>query len=308
MKKIRLSPSMLKDFKAYQNKMFCGFLFDALYISRTVIIDPTPSMQMGQFFEWIAIGSLPRDISDPAILIIPGLKIAGKKKVDVLIPELIKASQNSEEIPFELINDGLEYFQIKYYNLLIQADHFKKTLQHYKIEILSIQKTIQFDKEDYLRKGVLDIHARIHKMPDETGGYFKPFEAIIDIKSTGNINNRWEDYGWDLLSLPFKEKIMMQPKEYTMIWRLKYNKEIPFFFFVHANTNEYSRKIIKVNIYPGILQEHNEWVKSVPEIIKGEIFLGFTPYPDVEKCYDCPLRNKCVYRADHPKIHTIELI
>ena len=299
---------MLKDFKAYQDRKFCGPLFNGLYISRTVIIGPTELMIMGQFFEWLAVGSLPRDVSDPTVLIMPGLKAAGKKKADILIPELIKASQNPEEIPFELINDGPEYFLSKYYNLLIQADHFKKTLQHYKIEILSIQKIIQFDKEDYLRKGVLDIHAKINKMPDELGGYLKPFEAIIDIKSTGLIHDKWKEYGWDLSALPFKEKLMMQPKEYTMIWKLKYDKEIPFFFFVHANTNEYSRKIVKVNIHPGILQEHDEWVKSVPEIIRGEIFLRFNPYPDVEKCYDCPLRNKCAYRADHPGINTIELI
>ena len=59
--KLRVSQSLLNDYRNYQNKELCGLLFDALWVDRQdVRTPPTQPMMIGNRFEYEALGKLDR--------------------------------------------------------------------------------------------------------------------------------------------------------------------------------------------------------------------------------------------------------
>src|SRR5690606_10524948 len=69
-----------------------------------------------------------------------------------------------------------------YERMLTQVENFKKIVDSYNIEILEVSKEIIYKRI----KGILDIYCKIDGL-----------ESIIDIKTSAQIGNRWEEYGWD---------------------------------------------------------------------------------------------------------------
>lgn len=118
-----------------------------------------------------------------------------------------------------------------------------------------------------------------------------------DIKTTGHINNKWDDYGWDgeLTNKP----AMFQAKFYTLIrWKL-HGKILPFTFLVFAS-NSADWKIITVNFTEQTLESFYSEVKYLTMAFELEQEIGFTARPEYKRCLTCPLASACKHVALMP--------
>ena len=314
---MRISQSLLKDFKDYRDRKLCGLLFQALWIDRSVEIEPTEAMLMGQFFEYLALGrdaepKFKHSIGDHFMI---GMKASGKKNLGYWDEELVRIANQADdpENRYELKTDlfmAERDWTVKWFNLIQQATNLRAAFGYYGVEVLDVQKKYEYVQDDVTRVMKIDVLAAMHdyRHPDEMGMTRKLDEVIIDTKATGLINDKWQDYGWALHSLEFKDKLMIQPIDYKSIWKHLNGENIPFFFFVHANTNAVERKIVQVNVTDSIIQAHEEYVKDVVEQIDFFNMTRWIPYPEVEVCHECPLKETCKEAIDHPRIRVISLM
>ena len=310
MKKLRISQSLIKEFEKYDQHEQCGLLFDALYVSRTHRMPPTDAMLMGQWFEFLCTGDVPRDADRDALgeYFADGMKASGKKNL-VAWNGLLKDGEGGEHIPKD--------WTTKYVNLYQQAQHFKDTLAAYDIEILATQHKIELKGKAFDRVMVADVIARVHAMPDPTtpGSTYEPHVAIIDIKSTGLFNDKWQDYGWDTHTIVHRPAIITQPLDYMDILRdykftfeSKAQQPERFYFFVHSNTNALDRKIIEVEAFDLALDRHRARVQEIHKEILFLQDIGWVPRPTLQQCNGCPLYGECAHRAEHPKPNYVSIL
>ncbi len=273
--KLSISQSLLKDWDDYSKGLGCGLWFKARHIDK-IKTKPTPAMLKGLRFEYLCTGALLRDGSIP--------------------PELLTKTGNISKTDNQKVEK--------------QAERFKEAIEFYGVEILETSKIIEWECDDYKRKGVLDILAKIHKMPEfkeNPNVYMKPFEAIIDIKSTGLLDNKFEQFGWALENLPFRNKLTEQPVDYKSIYRENGIKDIPFYWFVHSNTNDIDSRIIEARVGDARIDEQIFKVKSAVKAIESELFLEFKAHPTVKRCFNCPLFKNCKEKITVPKVNIVEI-
>ena len=121
---INISQSFLKEFNKYKLGETCGLQVKAKYIDNNYPRETSEVMDLGNFFEFNATGSLPRDGQ------IPMAKVVYK------------------DTPKQKLDD-------KYQRSLDSAVFFKKIIQHYGIEIKETGKVVTQDG----MTGILDIYA-----------------------------------------------------------------------------------------------------------------------------------------------------
>lgn len=185
----------------------------------------------------------------------------------------------------ELRKDGK--LTAPYERMRIQAERFKKTMAAYNIEILEVGKELKFEN----KKGIADVLMK-----------FNGHKAILDIKSSGLIGNRWEDMGWEIESLPDKDKIMIQVIFYKWLWRKLHNEDIPFYFLVFSNTNEYDCLFLEVEVDEERFEkkELERAMENAGKILNSAIEKGFRPLPDVKRCAECMVKSTCSHYTEVP--------
>lgn len=313
--RLRISQSLIKDYRSYIQKTLCGLLFEAKWITRTVSTEPTEAMQLGRWFEYLALGPW-HDKAGEQFGIgtgeVSGFKAAGKKAVDQWNETLAQPWLNTDapEILARLDQEMEAHWYAKYFTLYQQAKHLRATFEAYKITPIQIQKKIEVDMGGYDRVMVWDVWAQVDAMPDPNnpGELLPPHQAIIDVKATGLFNDKWNDYGWDTYTIEHRPAIITQPIDYLDLARLDLDLDVPFYFFVHSNTNDVDRKIIQVAPTTGVLLDHRAGVQQMALDLEWDVFKGFKPYPDLKQCGECPLRDECAHRAKHPRLQVVNLI
>jgi len=331
MSRIRMSQSMIKDYTDYRNKSLCGLYFDARWISRTHSSEPSEAMMMGRWFEYLALGpyhgTAGSEYGMPSGDLPGGFKAAGRKAV-AQWDELLSNPWANDPIKDE---DVEAHWTAKYVNLWYQAKHLRSTFEAYGIEVIDVQKKIEKDHGKYDRVMVWDVLAICHKIPDpsytrkplilagakEDGDdleissrpYLEPHLAIIDVKATGLIDDKWKPYGWAQEGLEYRDKLMIQAVDYMDQVRDIKGEDYPsaFYFFVHSNTNSKDRKIYQIKPSQEALDQHREKVEYMVTDLEFEIQTGFIPYPSLERCQECPLLTTCEKAVYHPQIRTVYL-
>jgi hypothetical protein len=117
-----ISPSLIKKFRAYQRKELCGHIFREVHLMKKFSTPRTDAMDMGNYFEYICTGAIPRDG------VIPDMKMTAKKEPTA---------------PYKNLHEQKKNFQVLYED----------------IEILGTGVVLEFDKWDFHFKGVLDVTA-----------------------------------------------------------------------------------------------------------------------------------------------------
>lgn len=257
---------MFKAFMDYKEGKECGLSFKARYFD-DILFPSTDIMRLGQYFEYICTGGLPKDGKIPE----PDYMKSGK---DMLAP---------------------------YRNAHLQKEVFELTLKHYGITI----KHTNEDAKWRLENASCDIDF-IGVATRPIGQFIKEGDEIIcDIKFTGLIENKWEERGWELESLPYKPKLLIQAIHYKWMGLKKHGKEMPFIFFLHSNTNDIDAKLILVNLDSTRLDEHERIVEQTLIDVHEEAEKGFKPYPERKRCNDCALATSCEHFRLAPKIYPI---
>jgi len=301
-KPISISQSFMKMYKKYIKGEACGLLMEALYVTKTTSIISTHPMELGQFFEYISVGTKPRDNKVPS-----PVKASKSKNAQTWVEKLAKIASSMDEIPEETLREAEDDMYADYLNLMYQANHLKRAFKYYEIEILELQKPIVIPIEGtlYVRKGVIDIYAMIHK-PSEG----EPHECFIDIKATGDLGseNKKSFSGWDRAYLHQNEDLIIQPIDYKNLAMLSdMSADMPFYFFVHSSSNALDRKIYGMTIGNTIREQHEEFVKKMVEDLQAYSFLGYTPYPTITRCAECPLKDTCKHARTIQKFEFIDV-
>lgn len=280
--KLNISQSLLKEIYEYAEGRMCGLQFEAKNIRKI----PFPSggvQKLGNYFEYLCTGALPRDgkIPEP------------ERKKDKIEKTVIKGKKlkNGKRAKDKIIKKAiLGELTAPYARMKIQADRFKRTIKTHGIKILKTGLELKYQD----KKGVIDVLAKVDGE-----------DAIIDIKSTGLIGDKWNEIGWDVNALSEKDKIMIQPVFYKWLWRKLYGRDIPFYFAVFSNTNEYDCLFIKVIIDEDRFPQFENVLKNSMKMLDKFIAEGFKAIPDVKECADCPINKTCKSFTDIPLLQTV---
>lgn len=165
-----------------------------------------------------------------------------------------------------------------------QALNFHNYIKKLGIKIQSVGKRVTMKGVE----GTLDIEAE-----------FNGEDVVIDLKLSGNLNDKWNDYGWELESLPYKEKIMIQAVHYTFLTAK------PFYFWVFSSGNDEDCKLIKVNVDTEVIKSHYQTIEKTRDMILLDMDLGFKAYPELTRCRACPLFDKCEHKTEVPIIQEV---
>jgi len=176
----------------------------------------------------------------------------------------------------------------EYERMLYHIDKFKKIIDTYNIEILEVSKEIVYKRI----KGILDIYCKIDGL-----------ESIIDIKSTGQIGNRWEDYGWDDRNFQYSTHIL-QPAIYKyLIYKETGYEDIPFYYLVFSTKNtDILFWEVKYLDFDEMCSQIEDLANRLDDFIQNSDESSYTPICDYKVCQKCEMN--CFYRQEIPKIET----
>jgi hypothetical protein len=291
---MKISQSLLKGVFDYNQNKECGLLFKAKYIDgRYDLFPPSESQNLGAWFEYMATGSIP-------------------KNGDIPKAEYMKRAKD---------DDGNPRLASDYVVMLNQVKNFKQTMEHYGFEILRAGEDIKVLYPDSLETfgvevwltGTLDIRARATRdiYTIDRNRYKilvceKDEEIIIDLKSTGLLDDRWNDFGWDIDNLHNKIKLITQPIHYKYIEYLKTGTGsgtgLPFLFMLYSMKNPNDARIIDFKIDESAFDEHKKFINLGIKILLNYEKYGYKPLPSLSKCAECPLRDTCDYKVSVPPI------
>lgn len=173
------------------------------------------------------------------------------------------------------------------------AELFKKIIKHYGIEIIDTGRVVTQDG----MTGIMDIV-----------GTWNDRVVIIDTKYSGLLDDRWNELGWDLDSLPEKHNLMLQPVHYKILLSKELEcepEDIDFYFFVFSSKEVMDVKLIKVNVEETTIANHLATVEWVKTELKKPIEKLFKAIPNLKRCFDCPIAENCPSKAEIPTINEI---
>lgn len=281
---MNISQSLLKSLLKYRNGEECGLIFKAKYIDgRYDLFPPSDAQNVGAWFEYMATGSVPKGGKVPQ-------------------PEYMKRGKDENGNP-ELTAD---------YRLMREhIDNFKKMMETYGFDIIRVGEDIRalypnsvekFGEEVWLT-GTLDIRARATK--DIYTWYEnqkvlvakKGQKVIIDLKSTGLLDDKWNEYGWSLERLQEKINLVTQPVQYKMIEMMNTGEEPPFLFLLFHSKNPKDARIIDFRVDESAFKEHEVFIESGVLNMLHLRKYGFKPKPSLVGCSECPLKDGCEHKA-----------
>ena len=258
----KISQSFLKDYNEYKGKNLCGVQLKAKHFDN-VQFPSSEAMDLGNYFEYMATGSLPRNGIVPE----PRLSYAGTKRETISTP---------------------------FKRALESAELFKKIQKQYDLKINDIGLKLSSE----YKNGILDIWGEMNGRP-----------CIVDLKYSGLIDDKWSETGWDVESLHYKERLIVQAVQYKMLVKENYNleyKDFDFYFMVFSSKEVNNVKLIRVNIDEDAFNVHQSHIESVYKQINAmDIEKDFVAYPSLKSCSKCPLNDKCEFKSDIPLIEDV---
>ena len=249
----------------------CGLVFKAKYLEKRISLPSSDARNLGIWFEYWATSAMPA-YPDPAWPVDP---VHG-----IQMPPINYSLTGLKKIP--AVYEMLTPFQ----RAKRQAENFKHYIQKLGIEIIACGERVMRDD----CSGVLDIRA-----------LYKGVEIIIDLKYTGLIDDKWNDLGWEKLSLPSKWKNTVQAYHY------KYITGLPFFWMLFDSGADLDAKFYEARISDDSMLYYEKTLNDKREILKQDIRNGFRAYPTLKDCMDCPLAAECRHRVTYPIPETIHL-
>jgi len=265
--KIKITQSLLKSLYDYKNGHECGLVFEKKFIEgRFDLFSPSDVQNIGTWFEYETTKVIPKN---------------GK------IPQPEKTQKGELTAPYKKMQTHI--------------NHFKMFMSVYGIKILEAGIDIEVDDMkgtfDLICLAEKDIYDENNALRVKAGQKF-----IIDIKTTGLLDDKWNEYGWNLETLHKKHRIILQPIHYIFLSELKFGERYPFIFLLFSNTNENDYRAIFFDVSNEDIQYHKEFIIKSVKWLEYYMKKGFEARPDVIRCSNCPLKVGCKHFAAVPKI------
>ena len=259
----KISQSLLKALFKYRQNEMCGLVLEHQYI-KGKSLPSTEAQELGNYFEFICTGALPRDKH---------------------IPEEKLLKSGKPAIAYERMNK--------------QRENFDRIMQHYGFQIEKIGHS--FTNPKY--SGIADIIALDTKIKSKDK-YKK--RVIIDLKTSGLLNDKWSEYGWHSDSIEEKWNLNIQAIQYKILAKFEWGIEnIPFYFMVFSNKNEVECKIFEINIDDTTRLQHYQNLERVKKFLDLCIKEGWKAKPDLMRCDVCPMNTGCLYQLEVPTIQKV---
>lgn len=259
----KLSQSLVKSLYNYKIGKECGLKIEASYINGENF-PPTEVQELGNYFEYICTGQLPRDGHTP----LPKLLKSGKPTT--AYSRMDKQKENYERI-------------MKSYNLQVEKTGFVFTNPKYSgiADIIALDKNVKSKDKDKQR-------------------------IIIDIKTSGLINDKWSPYGWADESIEEKWDLLIQAVHYKMLAKYEWGiEDIPFYFMVFSNKNETECKIFEINVDEPTKFQHYQNLETIKKYLDSCIKEGWKAKPELMRCSVCPLTKTCLEKLEVPTIQKV---
>ncbi len=270
--KIYINQSLVKDLIKYQNDELCGLVFHNKWILQQ-FGGGSKANDLGHYFEYLCTGAL------------------AKGESEAPIPETTKSGELTAD--FKTAKK--------------QAEYFHSLLPKYGLKLLDAGNKIIAD-DTWI--GTLDIEAKWDAIFENENLNFdtnnKDHIVIIDLKYSGLLNDKWNEFGWHDETLGRKQGTMLQAKHYKFLYWKKYGFNPPFFFFVFDSKQVGKAKIINVEIDTYELELHEEFLQKAKRYFEINLESGFQPKPSYDLCISCKYQHLCSFKIDKPKIISVK--
>lgn len=271
-REIKITQSLLKELFEYKSGKSCGLVFIEKFIHNNFHkFTASDTQKLGTWFEYNATGALPKD---------------GK------IPEPTRTKSGELTADFKKMEH--------------QLGNFKRFMSFYNIKMLSTQ--VVWSEEGL--EGTLDILCEAGSdIKDSNGNILiqKGEHFIIDIKTTGLLDDKYNEYGWNLDHLSNKHKLILQPIHYKFISRLKFDTEYKFLFLLFSTSNENDFRAILFNTREEDMEYHAEFLKNSIKWLQYYLTNGFDAKPELLRCNKCAIKLGCKHFKSVPDITIFEL-
>jgi len=203
---------------------------------------------------------------------------------------------NHTPIPKTLKNGNLS---LPYQRMEKQVENFNHLMKRLNF---SIEQTgFSFTNPKY--SGILDILAHDNNIKSKVKNKKR---IIIDLKTSGLLNDKWSEYGWSSDSIEEKDSILLQAIHYKMLANYEWGiEDIPFYFFVFSSKNDWEYKVFKVNVDTATYQQHYSNLLNIKEYLDKQIKIGWKAKPSLAKCNTCPLFDTCLHSTDIAEIEEV---
>ena len=174
-----------------------------------------------------------------------------------------------------------------YDRMLTQVENFKKIVDVYNININEVSKEIVYRRI----KGILDIWCEIDNVP-----------SIIDLKATGQIGNKWDEYGWDERNFQYSNHIL-QPAIYKyLIYKTLGIEDVPFYYLVFSTKNSdiLFWEVKYIDFYE-TCEKVEQLADELDIFIQNADEKNYTPICEYKICTNCQMTN-CFFRQEVPKV------
>ena len=184
---------------------------------------------------------------------------------------------------------------VGYERMLKQVDNYNLALEHYGVKVIHAGFDMAFGNITGTADLIVEIEGK---------------KAIIDIKTTGLFEDKWNEYGWSTEHLTggFRPKLtlLVQALHYKWLYKNIYGEDLDFYFWVFSTQNEHDFKIIKLNIEEELFEEHAQDIRAGLEFLMYSFENGFKAYPNISRCAKCYIKDNCKERMKVPVVSVVD--
>lgn len=184
----------------------------------------------------------------------------------------------------------------QYSRLPNHVNTWKSIIDFYNLSKIETGVVLTTDYNCHTIKGILDVLCLKDEEP-----------VIIDIKCTGKIDDKWDEYGW--AELWKKPQLYAQAIFYKyLVFKCLGISNAPFYFALFSSTNSESR-LIEVSI-PFTMEQICKAVEGKAQyaidMMKFYDISGYKPTTNFRECLTCGFKE-CINRLKVPTIETVEI-
>ena len=129
---------------------------------------------------------------------------------------------------------------------------------------------------------------------------------IIDLKTSGLLNDKFSKWGWADESIEEKWDLLIQAIHYKMLAKFEFGiEDIPFYFMIFSNKNDYECKIFEINIDEATRYQHFQNLENIKKYLDKCIKEGFKPKPSLLRCNRCLMNKSCLHQLEVPQIQKV---
>jgi hypothetical protein len=189
---------------------------------------------------------------------------------------------------------------LDYIRMDSQVDNFKRIMKRMNF---SIEQTgFTFTNPKY--SGIADIIAHDNNIKSKD---VMKKRIIIELKHSGLWNYKLNFWDATDESNAEKDELLIQAIHYKLLAKYEWGiEDIPFYFMVFSNKNDWEYKIFKVNVDEATLQQHYNNLLNIKKFLDDTMRNGWIPYPKYAVCRQCPLAiSICNHAIDVPTIQEV---